>query len=112
MEYLFYSIGREWFGIHDEGLVHSHMIETYGSFVIFTLFTHWYSFSLFALMGAITEATGKRPNSIVCGKPAGSCPLVARMKQNMTPFRNLINQCPTANKTKVENACTRTDVGT
>lgn len=42
---------------------------------------HWYSSSLFVLMGGvITEATGMRPYFIVCGEPAGSCPLVGRKR--------------------------------
>lgn len=55
-------------------IVHTRINESpccSGSFVVLTLVTHWYSSSLFVLMGGvITKAAGRQLFFIVCGKPA------------------------------------------
>lgn len=123
MEQLLYSIGHEWFHPSElapgswHGIVRAHINENPCCFGGFVVFTHWYSSSLFVLIGGvITEATGKRLYFIASEKPGGSCRLVEGKGNTRHPLCDLINRHTTANKTQNleggKNACTRTDVET
>lgn len=61
--------------------------------------------------GVITGATGRQTDFIVCGKPAGSCPLVGKNRNTCNPSVTSFTSDKPQNLVK-KNACTRTDVDT